>query len=361
MGWTLNRYFFRRYAVITGWFFLGIFTIAYLIDFTEFSGRTSRLPKFTMEGALLVSALHIPSVMQQIIPFIALFSGIATLISLNRKYELVVTRAAGVSVWQFLLPACAGAFLFGVIAVTAINPLAAWGFEKALEIEADWRSQQSNATIASNVPWLRQRTEDGETIIGAKAALRGGILLSDVVFLRFDDLGNIVLRQDAETAVLEDGYWALTNVRVSEPGKVPVTLESSRVATKLTSDVLQQTLQSPSSVPFFLFPGKIELANAYGYPAYPLRTEFQSLLALPALLVAMTLIAATVSLKFVRFGQSGAMIVGGVLAGFLLYVVSILVKAFGSAGIVLPVVAAWFPVIVAAFFGATYLLFKEDG
>ena len=49
------------------------------------------------------------------------------------------------------------------------------------------------------------------------------------------------------------------------------------------------------------------------------------------------------------------------LAGFLLYVVSVLVKAFGNAGIVPPVVAAWMPVVVAMFFGVTFLLYKEDG
>jgi lipopolysaccharide export system permease protein len=82
---------------------------------------------------------------------------------------------------------------------------------------------------------------------------------------------------------------------------------------------------------------------------------------LPALLVAMALIAATVSMRFARMGQSATIILGGVLAGFLLYVVSVLVKAFGSAGIVPPVVAAWVPVLVAGFFGVTFLLYKEDG
>jgi lipopolysaccharide export system permease protein len=60
-------------------------------------------------------------------------------------------------------------------------------------------------------------------------------------------------------------------------------------------------------------------------------------------------------------GQSATMILGGAMAGFLLYVVTVLVKAFGSAGIVPPVAAAWFPVIAAGFFGVTFLLYKEDG
>ena len=85
------------------------------------------------------------------------------------------------------------------------------------------------------------------------------------------------------------------------------------------------------------------------------------MLALPFLLVAMTLIAATVSMRFARMGQSASMILGGVLAGFLLYVVSVLVKAFGNAGFVQPFIVAWIPVVIAMFFGVTFLLYREDG
>lgn len=85
------------------------------------------------------------------------------------------------------------------------------------------------------------------------------------------------------------------------------------------------------------------------------------MIALPALLVAMTLIAAMVSLTFVRFGQSLYSILGGILCGFLLYVVSELITAFGEAGSVPPIVAAWVPVIVASTIGTTVLLHKEDG
>src|SRR5690606_22864431 len=89
--------------------------------------------------------------------------------------------------------------------------------------------------------------------------------------------------------------------------------------------------------------------------------QFHSLVALPMLLVAMTLIAATVSLRFARMGQSGSMILGGILAGFLLYVTLVVATAFGNVGFVPPVVAAWGPVVVAMFSGVTFLLYKEDG
>ncbi|TIV94814.1 MAG: LptF/LptG family permease, partial [Mesorhizobium sp.] len=104
MGWTLGRYFFFRYVTITVWFFLGLLALVFLIDFTELSGRTTGLPGFTYGTAFAISALRMPMIMLQTVPFVGLFSAMATLVSLNRRYELVIARSAGVSAWQFLFP-----------------------------------------------------------------------------------------------------------------------------------------------------------------------------------------------------------------------------------------------------------------
>ena len=95
-------------------FFLGVSIISYLVDFTEFSRFKSTLPGYTIGGGLLVSALRIPLIAQTAIPFIILFSAIATLMALNRRYELVVARSAGVSAWQFLAPLCLASMLIGI-------------------------------------------------------------------------------------------------------------------------------------------------------------------------------------------------------------------------------------------------------
>ena len=75
----------------------------------------------------------------------------------------------------------------------------------------------------------------------------------------------------------------------------------------------------------------------------------------------MTLIAATVSLRFARFGQARAVVLGGLAAAFALYVATVLVRAFGEAGIVPPFLAAWLPVSLALFLGTALLLRSEDG
>ncbi|MGU3574849.1 LPS export ABC transporter permease LptG [Brucellaceae bacterium C25G] len=361
IGWTLARYFFMRYIRITSYFLLGIFALALLLDFTENANRMSDLPNYSPWQAFLVSSLRIPFLMMQMIPFVALFSAMATLISLNRRYELVIARSVGVSAWQFLFPACFGAFLFGLATVFIVSPLSAYGFNKAEEIASTWKTGQVTAVSALRDPWLRQKTDDGETIIGAKSILNQGATLADATFITFNNDKSIKERFDARTAELRPGHWQLTDVTRFALAEEPVKYKSLEIPTQLRPEFVREKLASPETIPFFELPHTIKVARSFGYSANPFDMQFQSLLALPALLMAMTLIAATVSLKFVRFGQSGTMILGGVMAGFVLYVLTVLVKAFGDAGFVPPFVAAWVPVVIATFFGVSFLLHKEDG
>ncbi|MDE3873687.1 LPS export ABC transporter permease LptG [Sinorhizobium meliloti] len=356
---TLGRYFFKRYARTTFWFLVGIFALIFIIDFSELTSRMSNLPHYTVSGALLMTTFRIPTILQQTVPFVALFAAMAALISLNRRYELVVTRAAGISVWQFLRPFVVGALLFGVLAVVVINPLAAWGTKKAEALEAEWGSTRSAA--ANSLPWLRQIYDGTDTIIGARSVQNGGTELINVTVIHFDPQGAITLRQDAKSAKLEDGYWLLNGVVETEVGRLPRRMETAQLRTNLKPDFVQERLAKADSIQFFDLPRKIEVARSFGFSTNGLETQFHSLMSLPLLLVAMTLIAACVSLKFSRFNQSRSVILGGILSGFVLYVVTVLVKAFGSSGIVPPFVAAWLPVVVAMALGSTILLHQEDG
>jgi len=362
IGWTLGRYFFIRYVKITFYFLLGMFSLSLLMDFTENAGRLAGLPGYTPLGALAISMLRIPSIMQELFPFVALFSAIATLISLNRRFELVVTRSIGVSAWQFLLPACLGAFLFGLSAIFIVNPLAAWGAAQSKCAIASWRDVANPAPAQGNrVPWLTQRTDEGITTIGAKMVLDRGRTLIDATFVRFDDDQTVREWLNTDTAKLENGYWLLDNGVRYRAGQHPENFNEIRIATQLRPEFVEERLADPATIPFYELPFKIQVAKSFGYSANEFDMYLQSIIALPALLIAMTLIAATVSLKFVRFGQSGMMILNGILAGFMLYVVTVLARAFGSAGYVPPVVAAWVPVLIAMFFGVSFLLHKEDG
>ncbi len=361
IGVTLGRYFFIRYLSITMWLFVGLSALIFIVVFTELSDRLGGMTDYSVAATLAIAAMQTPILMQQSVPFIGLVSAIATLVALNRRYELVVARAAGISAWQFLLPLCAGSLVFGLAAILVLNPIAAGGLELGEAREAEARLGSSGAGDEQSSPWIKQRTREGETIIGSRAVLNQGMELVDASFLRIDTEGTLVERLDARSAYLRQGHWELVDASRIRAGNAPEALESLRIETNLTPEFVMERLANPETSSIYELPRKIAAAQSFGLRADAFAMQFHSLIALPALLVAMTLIAATVSMRFARMGQSVTIILGGILAGFLLYVVTVLVQAFGSAGFVPPVVAAWFPVLVAAFIGVTFLLYKEDG
>jgi len=360
-GPTLFRYLFRRYLVMILQVLTAIVIVAYLVDFTEFARRAGAWEQYTVVKGLYLSAMRMPMIVMLVWPFVALLASIGVLMSLNRRYELVVARSVGVSAWQFLAPLCLASLLTGAVAVGVLNPVAARSLNVVEELEATFRGWTPNKSDELRVPWFSQDTPEGMTIIGASRTARRGMLLGDAVFLQIDRDGNLVERYDARTATLEDGFWKLEDVLKVSNDRQKQTMETTEISSELRPEYIQERLSSPQTISVYELPGMIKVARALGLQPNRFAMHFHSLVALPMLMVAMTLIAATVSLRFARMGQSASVILGGILAGFLLYVALVVFTAFGNVGFIPPVLAAWVPVVVAMFFGVTFLLHREDG
>jgi lipopolysaccharide export system permease protein len=359
---TLSRYLFRRYLTMILQVLAGIVVVAYLVDFTEFARRAGSWPEYTVAKGLYLSAMRMPMIVMLIWPFVALLAAIGVLMSLNRRHELVIARSVGVSAWQFLAPLCLASLLVGAVAVTVVNPLAAWSLAAVEELEMTfrgWGPPDRSDELA--VPWFSQDTDGGVTIIGADRAARHGQLLGDAVFLQIGTDGALTERYDARTATLEEGYWHLEDVHRVFGNRQKEWLEAVDLPSELRPEYVEQKLAAPQATSVYELPEKISVARALGLQPNRFAMQFHSLMALPMLMVAMTLIAATVSLRFARMGQSASVILGGILAGFLLYVALVVFTAFGNVGFIPPVLAAWVPVVVAMFFGVTFLLHREDG
>ena len=84
-------------------------------------------------------------------------------------------------------------------------------------------------------------------------------------------------------------------------------------------------------------------------------------LALPLMLAAVVILAATFSLRPIRRGGAALLLVSGIGTGFLLYFLSDVVYALGVSSKLPVVLAAWSPALITAFLGVSVLLHLEDG
>ncbi len=361
-GHTLAVYFALRFvSAILGLFLLAAFLI-FIFDLLELVRRGSDREGFSVLRIALISLLRVPQLMEEVLPFAVLFGSIGAFLSLSRRNELVVTRAAGVSAWQFIAPALAVGLSLGVVAVTLYNPLAVYLRDRSDQVAAGLFSREQNFLLqTTNEVWLRQDGLDGESVLHARQLLDQGTRLLGVTVFTFDREGRFTERLEAASAELKNKAWELTDVTTYATDRDPQHYGRFTISTYLTPAEVGETIASPESIAFWDLPRVVELSQRAGLPANRYSLQYQILLARPLLLVAMVLIAATVSLRVFRLGGIGRLILGGVLAGFVLYVLSELAKDFGGAGIVSPVIAAWAPGVFGVLMGVTILLHQEDG
>jgi lipopolysaccharide export system permease protein len=291
-----------------------------------------------------------------------LVGAMACYLALSRRNELVVARSAGMSAWQFVAPALIVAFLLGIAATAIYNPLSAMMSEWSKQLEAEMFGTKKTALQQSTLGfWVRQRSPDGQSIIYAASSQEQGVHLDGVSVFTFDLAGKESERIEAKTAKLEPGHWRLSQARVYRSGEPPRDFETFEVKTNLTSAQVRESFSTPETVPFWQLPAYIEIAERSGLVAAGYKLQYQLLIARPFLLCAMVLLACSVSLRFFRFGGVPRMVLSGVAAGFLLYVMSKVTEDLSKAELLHPAAAAWLPVLAGGLTGFVVLLYQEDG
>jgi lipopolysaccharide export system permease protein len=359
-GNTFGLYIAGRFLKSIGAVFLTIYALIVTLDFVELMRRAGDAENASAGLMATLALYRAPSIAEQVLPFAVLFGAMSALLNLSRKLELVVARSAGVSAWQFLTPGILVGALVGLAAVTAFNPLAAHLKQRASLIEAKIFSK-SGRVPGSDELWLRQRSIDGQAIIRAVSASDQGRVLNQATFFVFDPRGAFQERIEAATATLHEGYWSLSAARVISTLDEPQSFQTYLLATNLELEQVRRTFTAPEQVGYWDLDEVIDRTERAGIDATRYRLQQAALNARPLLLVAMILVAATVSLRFFRFGGVARMVLGGVVAGFVLYVVTELTEDLGANGFIAPVTAAWFPAILGSLLGVLVLLHQEDG
>ena len=103
-AFTLSRYIAKLFIVsITAT--LGVCALLiFMIDFVELLRMSGKFGSVSGTSLVHHRAAEASAYIEFLIGFAVLVGSISTLVYLNRKSELAVMRAGGMSVWQFLTP-----------------------------------------------------------------------------------------------------------------------------------------------------------------------------------------------------------------------------------------------------------------
>jgi lipopolysaccharide export system permease protein len=360
---TLSKYIGKQFLTGIGIVFCVLISVIVLIDSLE-TIRDSLSRDVPFSILLEMVFLKLPTIIQKVLPFAILLGGILTFSRLTRTSELIVARAAGVSAWQFLMPAIIISFTIGIFVTTVFNPLGATMLSRYEKLDEKYMNGTgSMLSVSSTGLWLKQKNklDGGKTVIHALSVSQQNMELSDVTIFMFTEKDKFIQRVDAPKVQLEDGYWNIKDAILTVPGKPAERSRNYKLATDLTKHHIQESFASPETLSFWELPGFIETLQEAGFSAIRHSLHWHRILVTPFFLSAMVFFAAAFSLRPPRRGKTGALMSGGILAGFLIYFLSDLISALGLSGSIPVVMAAWAPVGISILLGTILMLHLEDG
>ncbi len=358
---TLRSYIARRFLAMIVGALAVCMTLIFMIDMVELLRQSRSAATVTVWQLMWVGFLRMHAFTEILIPFAVLVGSIGALMSLSRRSELAVMRAGGMSVWQFLRPGMTVALLFGIVSVAVYNPLAAEATARAEQLMATLFGSETSFINSSAGNWLRQDGVDGASVMSASAVAEQGLSLTGVTVFRYDNQGRFLAHIRAEKASLGDGYWDLVNVAVAMPGREVERFGAYKLATHLDRERALDALGSVNSVSIFELPGVIDMVERSKLPTARFRVQYELLKSRPLLLVAMVLLAATVSLRSFRQGGIQTMVATGIIGGVGFFLLTEVSRQIGLAGLAPAMVAIWLPVVIAVLASVTMLLHQEDG
>src|SRR4029079_9161606 len=322
-------YLAKRFTLAVLIVFGAFSALALSIDLADLFSRTTErgIPP---DVVISMSLLKLPDIAQKLLPFAVLLGAVCCFSRLSRSHELVATRAAGVSAWQFLMPPLAVAIALGVLTMTLFNPMASSFLSQYTRLEARYiHGQASQLAVSSTGLWLRRRESAHRSVVPALRVADQGVHLEEVIVFLYQGLDHYAGRIDAASAELQIGRWHLADAWVSGTDGLPRHHDVYDLPTELTPSQIQESFASPDTISFWELPHFIANAEGAGFSALRHRLYWYSLLALPLLFSAMVFMATSFSMRLARLGGVPQLILAAILSGFGVYFLDTMTEALG--------------------------------
>lgn len=312
-----------------------VLVLIVLVDFVEqtrtLGDRAEGLGPADFAGLTL---LKTPMLVEAALPFIILFGVMMAMFRLNRRSELVVMRAAGVSAWRFTAPALFIALTIGVLSPTVLNPVAA-DMQQRFEDARDQITGGAPVDADGPAAWFREVAPGEQRVIRAEAVDASRQMLIRPAFIVYSVQDGrrpkFVRRIQAERATLADGRWRLEGAISATPGGVADPLGATTIRAYLDPSAFDQDGQA-QRVSFWGLRKAAAAASDAGLSPTPYRLRFLRMAMTPVLFLAMALIATAAAIRLVRLGGAVQLVVLAGVSGFLVYFLGDLLGAFALNG-----------------------------
>lgn len=307
-----------RHILVTIVVLLGLFVFVTFID------ELGNLDKgsYGIAQILQYVILSIPKILYEVFPMAALIGSILGLSVLARDSELIVMRAAGVSVQRIVLSVLKVGLMLAVVATIMGEIISPYTETKAQKIRAE--SMQTNIGQEQNTGlWLR----DDNTYVNIGEVLPDLTLLRVKIF-EFDNRNFLRFLSTAEQGEYQQQRWLLKGLQrtmIDDTSSAADKVTAAYWSTVVSPDILRVFMIKPEQLSAWQLTKYIEHLKTNKQETNDFELAYWTKIVTPFATAVMLILAVPFVFKEARSGSLGRSLFSGIMIGLGFFILN---KAF---------------------------------
>lgn len=318
-------------------------------------------------AAIFMAFLNIPNFLNDIAPSLVIISAIATFVNLSIKSEITIMRISGFSLWNILYPIMLTSFALGVFWVCVFGSLSSQMSKQFANLENKYVKQEIREAVEPKSGiWIRQENvnkDSEEIIIQAQKVYSENLELENVTIWFFNKNQEFYKKINAKNITLQKGYWQLNDLTVNNFKQLNFKITQDKLLTNLEAEFVRQRIvndfENVKQFSIFELPSLITKLRNSGFNAKKFLVQLNYLISTPFLFMSITLIACYFGLNHIRNHNIALMTFLGIIVGLIFYIISSIMSAFGSSGLIPIFASTWLIVIICFAIGVLLIYQKE--
>ena len=337
---TLSRYVMRAVLGTTMLVMLVLLTLSGLYLFITQQDEIG-VGSYALGDAFLYVGLNLPKYAFDMLPIAALIGALLALGNMARSMELIVVRAAGVSVARIAMWV-AGAGIILMLLTAILGELVAPQMEQYGQRMKTFQKYHQYSLAGNRSAWAK----DGDTIVSV-GQQSGDNRYGGVYVFNFDPQHRLTSVGRASSASIDpNNVWRLENFRESrfEGDRVVARGPSAaQVKTRLSAEFLGLAVLDPESLPGIGLLSYIRHLKQNGLDSRSYETAFWARIARTVAVAIIVVLAVPFAFGPMRSTGTGSRTVVGIMIGVVFFLLAKMLESGGAVFDLPPIVIAWAP------------------
>ena len=307
---------------------------------------------------ILLTILHIPSMIIQLLPFIIFITSMKFIIDIKNNKDLLTIKVFGISNFKVFLLISFISFFIGWISLFLLNPITSSMTKYYEKIKANYSKDIDHlVSFNKNGLWIKENLTNGQRIISSKEIDQKK--LKKLTIFNFDKDYNLINKIYSETANIEKNKWMLKNVvLVNFTGDVfdQNELEELEIESIYTYEKITSLYKNFDTLSFIDLVTNYQSLLDQGYSNVFLKQSFNNMLSMPFFLLTMTALASILVLGKLTKSNNTRYVFIGLISCILIYYLKDLSIALGKTNRIPLTLATWMPIIIIGLFSSVGIL-----